>query len=171
MRLFRRMKNMLMDPKKSKKLNHWKRKYEEAKSRYSDELAKMREYENLYNGDRAVNRNPNEGFGKAKKVSINVRNIVYELIESQVDSSIPMPKVTPIHEEDGELAKIIEIALQNEIRRLHFNVLNDKSERTVPIQGGDFIHVEWDNNKGYHCTIGGISVSERHPRRDRKSVV
>ena len=158
------MKNMIMDPKKSKKLNHWKRKYEEAKSRYSDELAKMREYENLYNGDRAVNRNPNEGFGKAKKVSINVRNIVYELIESQVDSSIPMPKVTPIHEEDGELAKIIEIALQNEIRRLHFNVLNDKSERTVPIQGGDFIHVEWDNNKGYHCTIGGISVSERHPR-------
>ena len=158
------MKNMLMDPKKSKKLNHWKRKYEEAKSRYSDELAKMREYENLYNGDRAVNRNPNEGFGKAKKVSINVRNIVYELIESQVDSSIPMPKVTPIHEEDGELAKIIEISLQNEIRRLHFNVLNDKSERTVPIQGGDFIHVEWDNNKGYHCTIGGISVSERHPR-------
>ena len=158
------MKNMIIDPKKSKKLNHWKRKYEEAKSRYSDELAKMREYENLYNGDRAVNRNPNEGFGKAKKVSINVRNIVYELIESQVDSSIPMPKVTPIHEEDGELAKIIEIALQNEIRRLHFNVLNDKSERTVPIQGGDFIHVEWDNNKGYHCTIGGISVSERHPR-------
>ena len=158
------MKNMIMDPKKSKKLNHWKRKYEEAKSRYSDELAKMREYENLYNGDRAVNINPNNGTGKAKKVSINVRNIVYELIESQVDSSIPMPKVTPIHEEDGELAKIIEIALQNEIRRLHFNVLNDKSERTVPIQGGDFIHVEWDNNKGYHCTIGGISVSERHPR-------
>ena len=158
------MKNMIIDPKKSKKLNHWKRKYEEAKSRYSNDLAKMREYENLYNGDRAVNINPNNGTGKAKKVSINVRNIVYELIESQVDSSIPMPKVTPIHEEDGELAKIIEIALQNEIRRLHFNVLNDKSERTVPIQGGDFVHVEWDNSKGYHCTIGGISVSERHPR-------
>lgn len=158
------MKNMIMDPKKSKKLNRWKRKYEDAKSRYSNDLAKMREYENLYNGDRAVNINPNNGTGKAKKVSINVRNIVYELIESQVDSSIPMPKVTPIHEEDGELAKIIEIALQNEIRRLHFNVLNDKSERTVPIQGGDFVHVEWDNSKGYHCTIGGISVSERHPR-------
>lgn len=164
MRLFRKMKNAIKDPKQAKKLSDWKRKYNDAKNKYSDDLAKMREYESLYDGDRSVNVNPNKGKGKAAKVSINVRNITYELIESQVDSSIPMPKVTPIHQEDEELAKIIEIALQNEIRMLHFNVLNDKSERTVPIQGGDFMHVEWDNTKGYHCTIGGVSVSERHPR-------
>jgi hypothetical protein len=124
----------------------------------------MKEYELLYNGDRSVNKNPNKGAGKASEVSINVRNIVYELVESQVDSSIPMPKITPIHKEDAELAQIIEMALHNEIRSLHFNELNDKSERVVPVQGGDFMHVEWDNKKGYHCTIGGLSVSERHPR-------
>ncbi len=164
MRLFRKMKNVIKDPKQAKRFSDWKKKFTEAKNKYGNDLALMREYESLYNGDRAVNVNPNKGYGKAKEVSINVRNITYELIESQVDSSIPMPKVTPIHEEDEELAKIIEIALQNEIRLLHFNVLNDKSERTVPIQGGDFMHVEWDNTKGYHCTIGGVSVSERHPR-------
>lgn len=158
------MKNAIMNPKQNKRLIEWQQKFQEAKTKYGDELALMKEYDNLYNGDRAVNLNPNKGRGKATKVSINVRNIVYELIESQVDSSIPMPKVTPIHQEDEELAKIIEVALQNEIRVLHFNVLNDKSERVVPIQGGDFMHVEWDNTKGYHCTIGGISVSERHPR-------
>lgn len=158
------MKNIIKDPKQAKRFGEWKKKFTDAKNKYSDDLDKMREYESLYNGDRSVNVNPNKGFGKAAKVSVNVRNITYELIESQVDSSIPMPKVTPIHEEDEELAKIIEVALQNEIRLLHFNVLNDKSERTVPIQGGDFMHVEWDNTKGYHCTIGGVSVSERHPR-------
>ena len=158
------MKNAITNPKQNKKLIEWQRKYNDAKTKYGDELALMKEYENLYNGDRSVNVNPNKGFGKASKVSINVRNIVYELIESQVDSSIPMPKVTPIHQEDEELARVIEVALQNEIRLLHFNVLNDKSERTVPIQGGDFFHVEWDNTKGFHCTIGGLSVSARHPR-------
>ena len=164
MRMLRRMKNMITNPKQTKKLIEWKRKYSDAKIKYSDDLEKMKEYENLYNGDRSVNVNPNKGYGKARELSINVRNIVYELIESQVDSSIPMPKVTPIHQEDEHLAKIIEMALQNEIRLLNFNVINDKSERTVPIQGGDFMHVEWDNTKGYHCTIGGISVSDRHPR-------
>ena len=158
------MKKIIEDPKKAKRLSYWKKKYTEAKAKYSDDLARMREYESLYNGDRTVNINPNKGIGKSKEVSVNVRNITYELIESQVDSSIPMPKVTPIHKEDEELARIIEVALQNEIRVLHLNIMNDKSERTVPIQGGDFMHVEWDNTKGYHCTIGGVSVSERHPR-------
>ncbi len=164
MRIFRKMKNMIVNPEKATKLNKWQRKFEEAKQRYSAELKDMEEYESLYCGSRTVNINPNKGMGKAVKVSINVRNITYELIESQVDSSIPMPKVTPIHKEDEWRAKIIENMLENEIRLLHFNELNDNSERTVPIQGGDFMHVEWDNKKGFHCNIGGISVSERHPR-------
>lgn len=164
MRIFRKMKNAITNPKQNKKLIEWQRRYSDAKTKYGDDLSAMNEYEGLYNGSRTVNVNPNKGVGKASKVSINVRNIVYELIESQVDSSIPMPKVTPIHAEDEELARVIEVALQNEIRLLHFNVLNDKSERTVPIQGGDFFHVEWDNTKGFHCTIGGLSVSTRHPR-------
>lgn len=164
MRIFRKMKNMIVNPEKATKLNKWQRRFEEAKQRYSAELKDMEEYESLYCGNRAVNINPNKGAGKAGKVSINVRNITYELIESQVDSSIPMPKVTPIHKEDEWRAKIIENMLENEIRLLHFNELNDNSERTVPIQGGDFMHVEWDNKKGFHCNIGGISVSERHPR-------
>ena len=158
------MKNMITDPKTATKLSKWKKKFTEAKNQYSEELERMKENEKLYAGDHYVNRSRSKGGGKSAKQSENVRNIVYELIETQVDSSIPMPKVTPIHEEDEELAKYIEMALENEIRLLHFNVLNDKSERTVPIQGGDFLHVEWDNTKGFHCNIGGLSVSERHPR-------
>ena len=153
----------MINPKERKKLDSWKRKYEEAKLAYSDDISAMKTCTNMYDGDRAVNGDPNKSV-TPKKVSINVRNITYELIESQVDSSIPMPKVIPIHKEDEELAQDIETALQNEIRLLHFNELNDKQERIVPIIGGDFMHVEWDNTKGFHCTVGGISVSERHPK-------
>ncbi|MBE5037264.1 hypothetical protein INF35_05645 [Subdoligranulum sp. DSM 109015] len=101
----------------------------------------------------------------AKKGASNVRNITYELIESQVDSSIPQPKVTAIHEEDQELARQLETLLRNEARRLNLLAINDKQERTVPIQGGDFFHIEWNPAAGYHCTLGDVDVTERHPRQ------
>ena len=91
MRMSRKMKNMIMKPKQAKKLSERKKKYTEAKDKYSDELNNIREYQALYDGDRRVNVNPNKGNGKSSKQSINVRNIVYELIETHVDSSIPMP--------------------------------------------------------------------------------
>ena len=164
MRLFRRRKNAITKPKQTEKLVKWQNRYYEAKQKYSAEISDMKTYENLYNGSREVNRNPNKGGGVAGKKAINVRNITYELIETQVDSSIPYPKVIPIHEEDEEQAKVIEMALQNVIREIKLEKINDVSERVVPVQGGDFMHVEWDNTKGYHCTLGGISISERHPK-------
>ncbi len=158
------MKNSILNPKDAKKLKDWQDRFSAAKQRYADDLARMEENEALYNGDRLVNKNPNKGYGKSQKVSINVRNIEYELIETQVDSAIPMPKVIPIHKEDEEQAKKIEAMLENEVRLMRLDVLNDMAARTVPIQGGDCMHVEWDTTKGFHCTIGGITVNERHPR-------
>ncbi|MED9905279.1 MAG: hypothetical protein UFG06_14005 [Lachnospiraceae bacterium] len=154
----------IMNPKEMAKISKRRSQYEEAKIAYSNDLSEMTENEALYNGTRNVQGNPNKPWKSPTKVAINVRNIVYELIESQVDAAIPMPKVSPIHEEDASLAKIIEDALANEIRLINFNEINDKQERTVPIQGGDYMHVEWDNKKGFHCNVGGLSVSERHPR-------
>lgn len=152
------------EPEKSAKLLKWQGKLEVAKRSYENDLKLMEQNESLYNGDRAVMGNPNKN-APSKKLATNVRNITYELIESQVDSSIPMPKVTPVHEEDLELARSIEHVLSNEIRQLKLYLLNDIQERTCPIQGGDFFHVEWDHKKGFHCNLGGISISERHPRQ------
>lgn len=151
------------DPEKNKKLVKWQGKYEVAKSKYSDVLSMMETNEKYYEGDRHVTGNPNSNRPSTKQ-AINVRNICYELVESQVDTSIPMPKVTAIHEEDMELAKKIEHFLENEIRILGFKELNDLQERIVPVQGGDFFLVEWDNNKGYHCNIGDLEVTTEHPR-------
>ena len=152
-------------PEENKKLKKWQSKYENAKTKYQDELDNMEIQKKYYLGDRHVKVNPNKSTGYANKVSINVRNIVYELIESQIDSSIPMPKVTPIHEEDREQANIIESFLKNEMKLLNFNVLNDLQERLTPMLGGDFVLVEWNNQKGYHCTIGDLEVSNVHPKQ------
>lgn len=150
--------------KQQNKLDEWKSKYTKAKDAYADQLERMHNQEMLYDGDAFTRRSKNKGGGIANKQSENVRNIVYELLETEVDSSIPMPKVTAIHEEDQAQAQIIEQMLLNEIRLLRFKEMNDVSERVTTVQGGDWYHTEWDTRKGSHCTIGGLEINERSPQ-------
>lgn len=156
-----KMKRNITEPEVSAKLNKWKKRYDECKNAYADTLNAIESYDKQYNGDHGVKGKNGQ---EARKKATNVRNIDFELIESQVDSAIPMPKVTPIHEEDVELAKTIEEFLTSEITKLDLKVINDMQERTTPIQGGCFTLIEWDNTKGSHCAIGDIEVTDIHPR-------
>ena len=165
MKWWKKAMRAMEKPEENKKLKKWQGKFENAKTKYQDELDRMEMQKKYYIGDRHVKGNPNKTSGYASKLSINVRNIVYELIESQIDSSIPMPKVTAIHEEDKDKAKIIEDFIKNEMKSLNFNILNDLQERLTPMLGGDFLLVEWNNQKGYHCTIGDLDVSNIHPKQ------
>lgn len=151
------MKKQNVKDEKNENLEKWQGRLASARSAYSAELDKMRKREKMYYGSHEIIN--------GKKQATNVRNAVYELIESQVDTSVPQPKVTAIHKEDTELAKRIENALRNEMRRMSMTQLNDSAERTVPVQGGDFYHVEWNPAAGYHCTLGDVEVSLRHPRQ------
>ena len=165
MKWWKKAMRAMEKPEENKKLKKWQGKFENAKSKYQDELDRMEMQKKYYIGDRHVKGNPNKTSGYASKMSINVRNIAYELIESQIDPSIPMPKVTAIHEEDKDKAKIIEDFIKNEMKSLNFNILNDLQERLTPMLGGDFLLVEWNNQKGYHCTIGDLDVSNIHPKQ------
>lgn len=151
------MKKQNVKDEKNERLEKWQGRLASARSAYSAELDKMRKREAMYYGSHEIIN--------GKKQATNVRNAVYELIESQVDTSVPQPKVTAIHAEDTVLAKRIENALRNEIRRMSMTQLNDSAERTVPVQGGEFYHVEWNPAAGYHCTLGDVEVSLRHPRQ------
>lgn len=146
----------------NKTLAEWKAKLEEAKNNYSDERNAMQKYTKYYKGDRDIAPSVNSAIVNVKKAA-NVRNIVYELVESQVDSSIPMPKVRAIHEEDDMLAVRIERLLENMVQNLKLQVLNDSMERVTYVQGGSMFHVQWDSNKGLHSEVGSIVVDDIHP--------
>lgn len=150
-------------PEQSKKLKMWTHRYERAVNEYRPSLELMKVYDKMYEGDRHVNRNPNEGGGESDILSINVRNITFDLIESEVDPAIPFPKVTPIHPEDEDKAKIIEAFLKGEIDKQHFKAKNDVQERTTPVQGGSFSIVEWDPSISTHCAVGDLSIDQLHP--------
>lgn len=125
---------------------------------------KMQDREAMYDGTKKIK--PSESANKKAHVTKNantVRNIVFELIESEVDSNVPMPRVTAKHEEDAEAANIIEDYLRAQVKRLHMKTLNDIDERTTYMQGGNYFLVEWDNSQRTHTNIGDISVQLVHP--------
>lgn len=145
-----------------KKLELWQDRLKKNDSAYSDEEARMDRREELYKGcDIIIPLTDRARKGKTP----HVRNICAELIESQVDSNIPQPKVTPVRQADEWRAKLIEDMLRNELDRMPFEQFNDMMERTVPIQGGAGFLVEWDNTQRTNTTIGELTVSTLHPKQ------
>lgn len=142
----------------------WQDRLSRARAEYSGVIDKMKLWNEYYDGTRESQNDPNGGRAATRKSS-NVRNIVYELIESQIDSTVPMPRVEAVHEEDKGLARQIEAVLRHEIAIQRLAELNDLQERTVPIEGGSMWLIEWDPKAGSHCTLGDVRVTELHPKQ------
>jgi len=147
--------------KYNKKLRLWQERYLQNRAKFEDELIEMDGREKLYAGSEKIKQIVCRDFKKETK---HVRNLTAEIIEAQVNSTIPQPKVTARRKRDEPLAKIIEDMLRNEIDRLPFETMNDQQSRTVPIQGGAEYLVEWDEGKRTHTTSGEIVVSALHPK-------
>ena len=148
--------------KEKKQLALWQERYSKNKSAYEAEKSKMDEREAQYKGDNALRPISRD---ERKTKTNHVRNISAELVEAQVSSAIPKPKVTARRKEDEGLAKLIEDMLRNELDRMPFETMNDMQERTVPIQGGSLFLVEWDNSQRTHTSIGELTVSVAHPKQ------
>lgn len=156
-----------MDGKKKAqgKLPLWQERLRRNSAAMREEFEQMDKRTALYNGTREIEKTPDAKSSKAAALATGVRNIVAELMEAQVDSSFPMPKVTARRQEHEELAKTLEDFLRNETDRLPFEMLNDMDERITPIQGGDIFLVEWDSDRHTHETRGELCVSLLHPRQ------
>lgn len=143
------------------KLELWKKRLDDASAAFQDQVQRMEARDKLYKGDDRIRQIVR---GETAFYTPHVRNMVAELIESEIDSTIPAPKVTARKKADEPKAKLIEDMLRNEIDRLPFEVMNDIAERTVPIQGGAVWLVEWDNAAKTHDTVGELAVSLINPR-------
>lgn len=140
----------------------WQARLQRNESAYTHRLAAMDERERIYKGSRKIDKRV---IGDYTDEAAHVRNLTAEIIEAQVNSSIPQPKVTAMRQEDEHKAKLIEDMLRNELNRLPMEQLNDQQERTVPIQGGGMFLVEWDNTQRSHTTVGELVVSLLHPKQ------
>ena len=82
---------------------------------------------------------------ESKRQSRNLRKLVYELIESKVDNTLPMPRLSPRKRTDIPLVDVTENYLKFEMDRMLSEAENDRSERATYIDGTSWYKVCWDN--------------------------
>lgn len=135
-------------------LDVFKEIYQSADLYHSAELEKMERNMRQYLGSPEIDG--------SEESAATVRNITYEIVESEISANIPLPRVEPFSYSDrhDKCAKAIErlcLALRN---KLPFESMNDSDERYTYIMGGSIWYVEWDS------TItggGGVRVHSLSP--------
>ena len=129
---------------------------EEAVTAYTDVLENIRLAREQYEGSPKIDGSDEEASA--------VRNITYELIESQISPDIPEPKVDSylFTEEKGRRALAIERLCRQSRMRLDLEEFNNCDERYTYVYGGSIWHVEWDEEGGAHGE-GGIAVRTVSP--------
>ena len=143
---------------KQARLDFFKSLYESAKSSYAEILDGFVRNMEQYRGSHEI-----DGSGEA---ATTIRNITYEIIESQVTSDIPMPKVDAAcySEKRDRNAKSVERLCAAMRDRLPFETMNDIDERYTYIYGGSVWYVEWDSAYKTGGEVGGVRVHCLSPR-------
>ena len=153
---------MSTENERSERLRVWQEKLERYDEAWSAELGRMDEREAIYRGRDSIDALVD---GDTIRRTPHVRNIAAELIEAQVEANVPQPKVTALRREDERLAVLIEDMLRNKLDRLPVEQLNDRMERTVPIQGGGMYILEWDAGRRSRDAEGESVLSVLHPKQ------
>lgn len=105
----------------------------------------------------ALTRNGEESSKKSRQL----RKMVYEIIESKVDNSVPMPKIQPRYKTDLPLVTVTENYLKFEVDRIFTKYINDKSERATYVDGTSWYKVWWDSLDNTHERSGNVKIDLR----------
>ena len=140
-------------------IDEWEEKLRKAMSSYAPILEEINDNYEAYKGTRPIY---NSNGTKANKQKSSVRKVVFELVEAQVNTDIPQPKVTSVTG-NYKRAQVIEHYLKNELDRLPMERINDIQARVTSICGSSIFLVEWDNNVKTRNTIGNLSVRNLSP--------
>lgn len=132
--------------------------YQTAKNNLAEQIEKMTIYREQYDGSPKIDGSSEEAHA--------VRNITYELIESQVSSSIPSGKCRPrsFSEHNDRCAKNAERLVNMQRDRLPFERLNDEDERRTYTFGSSIWLAEWDESIQTHFTSGDIRLTLISPQ-------
>ena len=147
-----------MKQTKHERLSHFRTLYENARMKYAPTLSALEQHMKQYRGDPAID-------GSSEEASM-VRNVTYEMIESQISSEIPPPKVDAAYysEKRDRNAKSIERLCASLRDRLPFESMNDLDERYTYVYGSSIWFIEWDAAGGRATERGSARVSCLSPK-------
>ena len=143
---------------KTNRLAFFSELYENAKSHHLATLLEFERNRAQYGGDSEID-------GSRERAG-TVRNITYELIEGEVSSTIPAPRVSPAvySEKNSRNSRAIEELCVTLRDWLPFEELNDRDERNTYIYGGSVFYVTWDSEGTLAGKRGHARVECLSPR-------
>lgn len=146
-------------PSEVVRLNKFVSLYEMTKSAAEDHLEcspkNLDKWRKAYRG--ILNALTTEGE-ESKRKSRQLRKVAYEIVESIVDNSVPMPRMKPRYKTDIPVVGITEDFLKFEVDRALTKICNDRSERSVYIDGTGWYKVWWDSLDHTHDRSGDIKI-------------
>lgn len=152
--------NYVNTPEEVKLLNQFNALYSVAKSaRDQTEEANpenLKKWRKAYEG--TLGALTKGGKEESTRKGRSLRKMVYELIESKIDNSIPMPKIQPRYKSDLPLVQVTEDYLKFEVDGIFTKYLNDKSERATYVDGTCWYKVWWDSLDNTHERSGTVKI-------------
>lgn len=136
--------------------------YQEALSFAAERDEAIKRRNEVYYGTAQPLDFSNPAIKYSKKKLTTFRKMAYELIESQIDTSIPLPKITARYAEDSLLASNLQDYLELEADFLNSEEVNDVAEREVRVQGTGIYHILWDETLGNTRHRGGLKLQFVH---------
>ena len=142
------------------KLSFFQALYHNAKANRDESFLKLEQHYDQYKGS------PKMDGENARDASV-VRNITYELIESQITGYIPSVKVDTrmVNDKFMRNTEAIERLIEVTLDKVGIEEMNDIDERYTYIYGGSIWLVEWDESETTHNTIGDVKLTNISPRR------
>ena len=114
-------------------------------------------YRRAYNAELGALDTKTGKENKNKKLR-QLRNLVYELIESKVDNSIPMPKMVARYKTDKYLVDTTESYIKYNMDTLLAKYINDAAERSTYIDGTSWFKVVWNSMDSTHERSGSVGI-------------
>lgn len=150
------MKNSITN--KSERTAFFAQLYENARMASEELRSELDKYMRQYKGSLEIDGSMHD--------ALTVRNITYEIIESQVSSEIPTSKIDSYtyserHARNAHTAERLCTAVRS---HLPFEQMNDLDERYTYIYGGSVWLVEWNNGLKFGTERGGVEIRCLSPK-------
>ena len=160
------------EQEKQAKLEEWKKRLQEAMEEHETFRADCATYDALYGGTKQIrplggtdiyvsDRYPETNSPEPAR---QVVNLVFQLIESQIDINLPVPAVEPTEEEDeAERRNMIEGQLAYMAGDTNLRRINSENERITKKNGLAYFKVGWNPDFKAHTYRGRIETTNPHP--------
>ena len=160
------------EQEKQAKLEEWKKRLQEAMEEHETFRSDCATYDALYGGTKQIrplggtdiyvsDRYPEADSPEPAR---QVVNLVFQLIESQIDINLPVPAVEPTEEEDeAERRNMIEGQLAYMAGDTNLRRINSENERITKKNGLAYFKVGWNPDFKAHTYRGRIETTNPHP--------